>query len=74
MGPKIENVGFSLVLPLLFEGSRRPRRFQENERGVEKCRLGGGRGRVRNLGFLPDRLSHANDPGGVGGLFLGDFL
>ena len=46
MGPKIENVGFSSVLPLLFEGSRRPRRFQENERGVEKCRLGGGRGRV----------------------------
>ena len=46
MGPKIENVGFSLVLPLLFEGSRWPRRFQENEQPAEKCRLGGGRGRV----------------------------
>ena len=28
---------------------------------------GGGRGRERNLGFLPDRVSHANDPRGVGG-------
>ena len=25
MGPKIENVGFSLVLPLLFEGSKEPK-------------------------------------------------
>ena len=28
---------------------------------------GGGRGRERNIGFLPERDSHANDPGGVGG-------
>ena len=46
MGPKIENVGFSLVLPLLFEGSGWPRAFQENEQPAGKCRLGGGRGRV----------------------------
>ena len=44
MGPKIENVGFSLVLPLLFEGSRWPGRFQENERPAGKCLLGGGKG------------------------------
>ena len=37
MGPKIEDVGFSLVLPLLFEGSRWPRWFQENEQAAEKC-------------------------------------
>ena len=36
MGPKSENAGFSLVSPLLFEGSRGPR----------PERLGGGRGRV----------------------------
>ena len=46
MVPKIENVGFSLVLPLLFEGSRAPGVFQENESGIGKWRLGGGRGRV----------------------------
>ena len=46
MGPKSENVGFSLVLPLLFEGSKRPRAFQENEQTGERRRLGGGRGRV----------------------------
>ena len=44
MGPKIENVGFSLVLPLLFEGSRAVGGRQENEQNSEKCRLGGGRG------------------------------
>ena len=46
IGPKSENVGFSSVLPLLFEGSRRPKAFQENEQPGEKSRLGGGRGRV----------------------------
>ena len=46
MGPKSENVGFSLVLPLLFEGSRLPRGDSENERPSGPCRLGGGRGRV----------------------------
>ena len=46
MGPKIENVGFSLVLPLLFEGSRGARGRQENERLSEPDPLGGGRGRV----------------------------
>ena len=44
-GPKIENVGFSLVLPLLFEGSKEPR-VQEDEKSSEPWRLGGGRGRV----------------------------
>ena len=46
MGPKIENVEKSLVLPLLFEGSREPKGRQEYEKIGEKCRLGGGRGRV----------------------------
>ena len=46
MGPKIENVGFSLVLPLLFEGSRAPRARQSREQisepggfEVQKMRL-----------------------------------
>ena len=42
MGPRIENVGFSLVLPLLFEGSRWPGLFQENEQLAGPGRLGGG--------------------------------
>ena len=46
MGPKIENVGFSLVLPVLFEGSRLPRGDSENEQLSGPDRLGGGRGRV----------------------------
>ena len=33
MGPKSENVGFSLVLPLLFEGSRAAWGRQPNEQG-----------------------------------------
>ena len=35
VGPKSENVEISLVLPLLFEGSRGPRAIQENERVSE---------------------------------------
>ena len=31
MGPKIENVGFSSVLPILFEGSKAAGARQENE-------------------------------------------
>ena len=31
MGPKSENVGFSLVLPLLFEGSKAAGGRQEDE-------------------------------------------
>ena len=46
MGPKIENVGFSLVLPLLFEGSKAAEGRQENEKTSGPWRLGGGRGRV----------------------------
>ena len=46
MGPKSENVSFSSVLPLLFEGSRLPREDSENELPSGPCRLGGGRGRV----------------------------
>ena len=46
MGPKSENVGFSLVLPLLFEGSRGPGVPQECQKPSEKYRLGGGRVRV----------------------------
>ena len=46
MGPKSENVGFSLVLPLLFEGSRLPRGDSEELQISEPDRLGGGRGRV----------------------------
>ena len=46
MGPKSENVGFSLVLPLLFEGSRPAGGRHRNERSSEPDRLGGGRGRV----------------------------
>ena len=46
MGPKSENVGFSLVLPLLFEGSRAAGGRQPNELGSGPWRLGGGRGRV----------------------------
>ena len=45
MGPKIENVGFSLVLPLLFEGSRERKAFQECQERGEKWRwegVGGG--------------------------------
>ena len=44
MGPKGENVEKALVLPLLFEGSRWPGAFSENERLCEPDRLGGGRG------------------------------
>ena len=39
MGPKIENVGFSLVLPLLFEGSRERKAFQECQVESEKDRF-----------------------------------
>ena len=46
MGPKIQNVDFSLVLRLLFEGSKEPRVSQECKESAEKYRLGGGRGRV----------------------------
>ena len=46
MGPKIENVSFSLALPLLFDGPREPRVSQECKQLAEKYRLGGGRGRV----------------------------
>ena len=46
MGPKSENVGFSLVLPLLFEGSRRHETARESLRMSGPTRLGGGRGRV----------------------------
>ena len=43
VGPKSENVGFSLVLPLLFEGSRAAGVRQEDDRGSSPDRLGGGR-------------------------------
>ena len=46
MGPKSENVGFSTVLPLLFEGSRAAAARQPNEQLSGPDRLGGGRGRV----------------------------
>ena len=46
MGPKSENVGFSSVLPLLFEGSRAAGARQPNEQASEPDRLGGGRRRV----------------------------
>ena len=46
MGPKSENVGFSLVLPVLFEGSRLPRGDSEELQPSGPDRLGGGRGRV----------------------------
>ena len=39
MGPKSENVGFSLVLPLLFEGSRAPRGRQSREQPSEPDRF-----------------------------------
>ena len=39
VGPKTENVGFSLVLPLLFEGSRERRGFQECQGDREKDRF-----------------------------------
>ena len=45
MEPKIENVGFSLVLPLLFEGSKAAKARQENEQPSEPDRwegVGGG--------------------------------
>ena len=35
MEPKVENVGFSLVLPLLIEGSKGAEVRQENERTSE---------------------------------------
>ena len=35
VGPKSENVEISLVLPLLFEGSRGPRLRQDRERSSE---------------------------------------
>ena len=38
MGPKSEHVGFSLVLPLLFEGSRGPGAPQKCKQGAEKYR------------------------------------
>ena len=40
MGPKSENVGFSLVLPLLFEGSRGPWGRQPCKKPSEKYRFG----------------------------------
>ena len=45
---KIENAGFSLVLPLLlfFEGSRAVGASQEHQKLSEKYRQGGGKGRV----------------------------
>ena len=46
MGPKSENVEKSVVLPLLFEGSRAAWLRQPNEKPSEPDRLGGGRGRV----------------------------
>ena len=46
VGPKTENVGFSLVLPLVFEGSKAAGVRQEDEMYSEPCRLGGGRERV----------------------------
>ena len=39
MGPKIENVGFSFVLPLLFEGSRLPRGRRSREQLSEPDRF-----------------------------------
>ena len=45
MGPKIENVEKPLVLPLLFEGSRERRGFQECQEPGERDRwegVGGG--------------------------------
>ena len=39
MGPKIENVEKPLVLPLLFEGSRERRVFQECQVESEKDRF-----------------------------------
>ena len=38
VGPKSENVGFSLVLPLLFEGSRAAKARQPNEQVSEPDR------------------------------------
>ena len=46
VGPKSENVEISLVLPLLFEGSRGPRLRQSREEVSEPRGLGGGRGGV----------------------------
>ena len=46
MGPKSENVGVSLVLALLFEGSRAAGGRQDGKESAERYRLGGGRGRV----------------------------
>ena len=46
VGPKSENVGFSLVLRLLFEGSRGHETAKESLQASEPTRLGGGRGRV----------------------------
>ncbi len=46
MGPKSENVSFSLVLPLLFEGSKAAGGRQPNEQVSGPWRLVGGRGRV----------------------------
>ena len=45
VGPKSENVEISLVLPLLFEGSRGPRVRQDREQFAEPWGLGGGRSR-----------------------------
>ena len=47
MGPKIENVGFSLVLPLLFEGSRAAAARQPNEKLSEPGSFWGHSGVVR---------------------------
>ena len=46
VGPKSENVEISLVLPLLFEGSRGHESARESLQPSEPDRLGGGRGRV----------------------------
>ena len=46
MVPKSENVEKVLVLPLLFEGPRERKAFQECQQVAEKDRQGGGRGRV----------------------------
>ena len=46
MGPKSENVGFSLVLPQLFEGSKKRKVIQDCEKPSGPDRRGGGRRRV----------------------------
>ena len=46
VGPKSENVVFSMVLLLLFEGSKGHETARESLQLSEPTRLGGGRGRV----------------------------